>query len=140
MRQRGKLSSNVVVVAVVTAMLLPEAVVWGADARDVDELRSEIRQLQGQVQSLRSALGEMSELEQQRSAAVAKSLGGAQGTSEPTPVAPVASTEIDASARQASPAEVSSARADRPARPARHRRHKHSKSRSKPSRVSSPDR
>jgi hypothetical protein len=135
------MTSNAVIVAVVAALVLQAPAVWAADAREVEELRGEVRQLQAELKTLRMALVEAGDSEQQRSGAVSKALGGAQSSPEPAPASAIANTEAEGAGREPSSPRVSSASTDRPARPSRHRRHKRSsKSRSKAGRVSASDR
>ena len=48
-------------------MAVPRAA-WAAESSEVEELRREVRQLQAQVQALRTAIGEAAEFDRQRAA------------------------------------------------------------------------
>jgi hypothetical protein len=132
--RREKTISVAVNIAVATAVLLSGPVAWAADSREVEDLRSEVRQLQAQVQAMRTAMVELSEVER-RSAAL--SVG--PNTPEPAPLPPTADAGTEA--RESSTVRASSTGADRPARSSKHRRHRSSsRSRSKASRGSASDR
>lgn len=139
MSQRGNRISNAVIIAAVTAILLPDSMVWASDAREVEELRAEVRQLQADLQALRGAMAEMSEGEQ-RYAALSKALAAGQSAPEPRPAAPALAPEAEAAGRAPSPPRVSADGAEG-SRKSRHRRNRHpSRSRSKASRTATPDR
>jgi hypothetical protein len=130
--QRGKVISNAIVAAAIAAVLLPAPIALAADAREADELKGEIRQLQVQVQALRSAMAELSELDRQEYYLVSRAPGGL-GSSEAAPTQMLATVEP----REPTPARVSADTAERPSRASKSRRHRHSsRSRSKSGRSS----
>ena len=140
MSQRGNRISNAVIIAAVTAVLLPDSMVWASDAHEVEELRAEVRQLQADLQALRGAMAEMSEGEQ-RYAALSKALASGQSAPEPRPAAAVLAPEAEAVGREPGPPRVSSEGAESSAHKSRHHRNRHpSRSRAKASRTSAPDR
>jgi plastocyanin len=92
-------------------MAVPRAA-WAADASEVEELRREVRQLQSQLQALRTAVAEAAEFDRQRAALLTKALKNVGAASSeaappkseappprasapppPPPPAPVARTE-----------------------------------------------
>ena len=138
MNRPGNRIWSAVIIAVVAAVLLPDSLVWASDAREVEELRAEVRQLQADLQALRGAMAEMSEGEQ-RYAALSKALASGQGTTEPRPAAAPLAPEPENVGRGPSSSRVSADAAAGSAPKSRHRRHR-SPSRSKASRTSAPDR
>jgi hypothetical protein len=127
--QRAKIISNAIVVAATAAVLLPAPLALAADAREVDELKGEIRQLQVQVQALRSAMAELSELDRQEYYLVSRAPGSIGATSESAPApAPALAT---AEPREPTPARVSTDTSERPSRASKSRHHRHSSSRSR---------
>jgi len=136
--RRGNWTSKAVSIAAVAAALLSGRLAWAADAADVDELRTEVRRLQADLQALRGAMTEMSEVEQ-RYAALSKA---SRGPSAPEPrSAPPVVTEADTGDRPLSPSRVSAAGSDSSARKSKHRRHRQSsRSRAKAGRASASDR
>jgi len=87
-----RLTSSAFVIALVTTLLLPGRV-SAADTGEVESLRSEMRQLQGQIQALRSAVAEATELEARRSANLAKQMREPQGVAVAQSAPPAASAE-----------------------------------------------
>jgi hypothetical protein len=129
--------SKAIIVGTISAVLLPDPAVWAADKQDVEELRGEVRQLQAQVQDLRSVVASMAELDRRESALLSRAFSGGQSSPEPASSPVAARSEADDGALEPSPSRVSSASAERPSR-SRHRRHRSSsKSRSKAGRSSS---
>jgi hypothetical protein len=129
MRPSRRLTSSAVIV-VITAILLPGPV-SAAEASEVEDLRREVRQLQSQLQMLRTAVIEATEFERQRSTILAGRLKDPPKASEPEPDAPMPVTEAPATSRETKPATVAAAADDRPVR-AKNRRHRHrARSRSK---------
>jgi plastocyanin len=103
--------------AAFTALLMavPRAA-WAGESSEVEELRREIRQLQTQIQGLRTAISEAAEFDRQRAALLTralKNLGSApseSGSSKGEPAAPRASASP--SAPPAAPSPPPSARAE----------------------------
>jgi hypothetical protein len=93
----------------------------------VESLRNEVRQLQAQLQALRSAVADATELEGRRSANLVTQMREPQGAPVAQPAPPVASSETPAVAAPA-------ADEDKPAR-SKHRRKHTSRGRSKASKV-----
>ena len=73
MTQRRRLTSSAFIIALVTTFVLPGPV-SAADTSEVESLRSEVRQLQAQLQVLRTAVAEATELEGRRSANLARQM------------------------------------------------------------------
>ena len=73
MTQRRRLTSSAFIIALVTTFVLPGPL-SAADASEVESLRSEVRQLQAQLQVLRTAVAEATELEGRRSANLARQM------------------------------------------------------------------
>jgi hypothetical protein len=131
--QRRKWTSNAIVVAALAAVILPAPLALAADAREVEELRNDVRQLQAQVQTLRSAMAELAELDRQQYAAVSRAPNAGPSAPEPrtVPLLDVAET------REPTPARVAPASGDKPSRSSKSRRHRHSRTRSKSGRAAS---
>lgn len=75
------------VVAAFAAMLmaLPRTA-WAADSGEVEDLRREVRQLQAQIQALRTAISEAAEFDRQRAALLTRALKSiGSGSSESAP-------------------------------------------------------
>jgi len=100
-------------------MAVPRAA-WAADSSEVEELRREVRQLQAQVQGLRTAIAEAAEFDRQRATLLTKALKNlgsisSESKAEPAPPrasapppsapppSPPARAEATASARRSSP-------------------------------------
>lgn len=81
----------------------------GAEASDVEDLRREVRQLQSQMQSLRSAIGEAAELDRQRAAVMSRALKNLPNIPEAEFSAPAKSEPAPAPSHSASAAPASSA-------------------------------
>ena len=109
-------------------MAVPRAA-WAADPSEVEELRREVRQLQAQVQGLRTAIAEAAEFDRQRATLLTKALknlGSVSSESKaepasprasappspPPPAPPPARAESTASARRSSPSASVAAAAD----------------------------
>jgi plastocyanin len=96
----------------------------GADSTEVEELRREVRQLQAQVQALRTAITEAAEFDRQRAALLTRALksigGGETSGAKSDNAAPRASESAPASEAHAAPAV--SGRREPPAREAAARR------------------
>jgi hypothetical protein len=123
--RRGTWISNAAIIAAVTAVLLPDATAWASDGREVEELRAEVRQLQADLQALRGAMAEMSEVEQ-RYAALSKAPSGGPSPPEPRPAAPMLETAAETVGRAPGPPRVSSDATEGSARKTRHRRNRRS--------------
>jgi plastocyanin len=83
---RNKIATSAVAVSLVLALVLSPRVAFSSDGAEVEELRREVRQLQMQLQSLRSAMSEIAELDRQRAAIlsrVAKNGGGSVSEAPP---------------------------------------------------------
>jgi plastocyanin len=80
-------STTVLFATFVAAQLASAPNAFGADNGEVEELRRELRSLQAQVQSLRTAISEAAELDRQRASILLKALksGGGTTTSEAPP-------------------------------------------------------
>jgi len=72
-------------------MAVPRAA-WAGEAADVEELRREIRQLQSQVQALKTAITEAAEFDRQRAALLTRALKNVGGGSSETTSAPKSET------------------------------------------------
>jgi len=86
-------------------MAVPRAA-WAADSSEVEELRREVRQLQVQVQGLRTAIAEAAEFDRQRATLLTKALknlGSISSESKAEPASPRASAPAPASPPAASP-------------------------------------
>jgi Tfp pilus assembly protein FimV len=140
MSPRGNWTSRGISIAAVTAALLTGPVAAAADARDVEELRAEVRQLQADLQALRGAMTEMSEVEQ-RYAALAKAPARGPSAPEPRSAPPMAVSDADTGGREPSSSRVAAGGSDSSARKSKHRRHRQpSRSRAKAGRASAADR
>lgn len=135
MTQRRRLTSSAFVVAIITTLLLPGPV-SAADTSEVESLRSEVRQLQTQLQALRSAVAEATELEGRRSTNLAKQMREPQGVAVAETLPPTSATETPSRSRETTAVAASAAADDKPAR-AKHRRKHTSRSRSKAGKVQS---
>lgn len=103
--------TNAVIAGMVVSLLGPTQVTWAADS-DVEDLRREVRQLQMQVQQLRSAIAEIAELDRQR-AAILSRIGR---TASESP-APSSSARAEAAPRPAPPAATAApARSETPSK------------------------
>ncbi|HVT07351.1 MAG TPA: carboxypeptidase regulatory-like domain-containing protein [Polyangia bacterium] len=74
----------------------------GAEASDVEDLRREVRQLQAQMQALRSAISEAAELDRQRAAVMTRALKNLPSIPEAEYSAPAKSDPAPAPSRSAS--------------------------------------
>jgi plastocyanin len=88
-------STNAVIAGMVAILLVPARLSWAADG-EVEDLRREVRQLQMQVQQLRSVISEIAELDRQRASILSRvARAGSDGpapasakVAEPTPAKP----------------------------------------------------
>ena len=135
MNHRRRLTSSAVIIAAIATVLLP-APGLAAEAAEVESLRREVRQLQTDLQVLRNAVAEATELERLRSANLAKQMKAVQQiAAEPQPAPPVASAEPPGASRETNAALAPAAADERPAR-AKHRRNRHtSRGRAKATKV-----
>lgn len=138
MDHRRRLTSSAVIIAAIATILLP-APVLAADAAEVESLRREVRQLQADLQVLRTAVAEATELERLRSTNLARQMKAVQqsAAAEPQPPSPppVASAEAPSASRETNAAMAPAAADERPAR-AKHRRNRHtSRGRAKATKV-----
>jgi plastocyanin len=108
-------STKLFVAGVITTLLLPAHAAWGAEA-DVEDLRREIRQLQAQIQALRTAILETAEMDRQRASILTKALKNMQVSSSEAPLPPSAKTETASTSKPAppppAPAPTTTARAE----------------------------
>jgi hypothetical protein len=118
--QRRRLTSSAVIIAAITTVLLPGPTL-AADAAEVESLRHEVRQLQSDLQVLRTAVAEATELERLRSTNLARQMKAPQQASEPPPAPPVATAEVPSASRDTNAVVSPAAAEQRPAR-AKHRR------------------
>jgi plastocyanin len=95
-------STNAVIAGMVAILLVPARSSWAADG-EVEDLRREVRQLQMQVQQLRSVISEIAELDRQRATILSRVARA--GSDSPAP----------ASAKAAEPAPAKPAPAPAPA-------------------------
>jgi plastocyanin len=115
--------SRALIAGIAAALLALPHPVWAAESAEVEELRREVRQMQSQLQSLRTAIAEAAEMDRQRAAILTRALknlssasDSAAPRSEPAPRAaaepapPPARPSASAPApRRASPAPVAAA-------------------------------
>ena len=66
------------------SMALPRAA-WAGESTEVEELRREVRQLQSQLQALRTAITEAAEFDRQRAALLTRALKNIGGSAEAAP-------------------------------------------------------
>ncbi len=133
MTQRRRLTSSAFVVALITTFLL-HGTVSAADTSEVESLRNEVRQLQAQLQALRSAVVEATELEGRRSANLARQMREPQGAPVAQSAPPLASADTLPPSRETTAIAASAAADDKPARAKQRRKHT-SRSRSKATKV-----
>jgi hypothetical protein len=129
-------TSSAVIIAAITTVLLPGPVL-AADAAEVESLRREVRQLQADLQMLRTAVAEATELERLRSTNLAKQMREPQKAAEAAQPAPppIASAEAPGASRETNAVVSPTAGEERPAR-AKHRRNRHtSRGRAKAGKV-----
>src|SRR5204863_9003943 len=86
-------------------MALPRAA-WAGESTEVEELRREVRQLQSQLQALRTAITEAAEFDRQRAALLTRALKSIGGSAEAAP----AKSEM-AAPRASEPAAATESRA-----------------------------
>jgi plastocyanin len=117
--------SRALIAGVAAALLALPHPVWAAESADVEELKREVRQLQSQLQSLRTAIAEAAEMDRQRAAILTRALknlttsssDSAASRSEPAPRAaaveaappPARAAASAPAARRASPPPVAAA-------------------------------
>jgi hypothetical protein len=132
--QRRRLTSSAFIIAIVTTLLLPGPS-SAADTSEVESLRSEVRQLQAQLQVLRTAVAEATELEGRRSANLARQMREGQSA----PVAetlPPTGSEPATSAREPRVLPAPAVATAEPTARGKQRRHRHStRARSKSTRA-----
>ena len=85
----------------------------GAEASDVEDLRREVRQMQGQLQALRAAIGEAAELDRQRAAVMSRALKNLPSIPEAEFSAPAKSEPAPAPSRSAAAGAAPSSAAPR---------------------------
>jgi plastocyanin len=112
--------------AAFTALLMAvPRVAWAGESSDVEDLRREIRQLQAQLQGLRTAISEAAEFDRQRAALLTRALKNLgttpseSGSSKGEPAAPRASAPPSAPPPAPPPSPPPSARAEASAGSAR---------------------
>ena len=133
MTQRRRLTSSAFIIALVTTFVLPGPL-SAADSSEVESLRSEVRQLQAQLQVLRTAVAEATELEGRRSANLAKQMREPQGAAVAETLPPTTASETPSRSREITAVAAPAAADDKPAR-SKHRRKHTSRSRSKASKA-----
>jgi len=117
--------SRALIAGVAAALLAVPHPVWAAESAEVEELRREVRQMQSQLQSLRTAIAEAAEMDRQRAAILTRALKNLATTSsdsaaprsEPAPRAaaveaappPARAAASAPAARRASPPPVAAA-------------------------------
>ena len=112
--------SRALIAGVAAALLALPHPVWAAESADVEELRREVRQLQSQLQSLRTAIAEAAEMDRQRAAILTRALKNLATTSSDS-AAPRSEPAPRAAAAEAAPPPARvAASAPRLAAPARH--------------------
>jgi len=94
--------SRALIAGVAAAVLALPHPVWAAESADVEDLRREVRQLQSQLQSLRTAIAEAAEMDRQRAAILTRALKNLATTSEAAP-APRSEPASRPAAAEASP-------------------------------------
>jgi hypothetical protein len=134
--QRRRLTSSAVIIAAITTVVSLPGPVLAADAAEVESLRREVRQLQADLQVLRTAVAEATELERLRSTNLARQMRDPHKAAEAQPAPPpIATAEAPSASREASAVMSPTAAEDRPAR-AKHRRNRHtSRGRAKAGKV-----
>jgi len=95
--------SRALVAGIAAALLALPHPVWAAESADVEELRREVRQLQSQLQSLRTAIAEAAEMDRQRAAILTRALKTLSSASTSDSAAPAPRSET---ASRAAPAEA----------------------------------
>jgi len=85
--------SRALVAGVAAALLALPDPVWAAESADVEELRREVRQMQSQLQSLRTAIAEAAEMDRQRAAILTRALKNLASTSTSDSPAPAPRSE-----------------------------------------------
>ena len=83
---RTPTATKTLVSAFAAVLMASPRVAWGAESSEVEELRREIRQLQAQIQALRTAITEAAEFDRQRAALLArglKNIGNGAGSVPP---------------------------------------------------------
>jgi len=134
---RRRLTSSAFVIALVTTLLLPGRV-SAADSSEVESLRNEVRQLQSQLQALRSAVAEATELEGRRSANLAKQMREPQSAAVAETLPPTSAAEPAPEAQEARAIPAPAASEKPTARAKRRNRHS-TRARSKASRLQARD-
>jgi plastocyanin len=115
-------STNAVIAGMVAILLVPARSSWAAGDGEVEDLRREVRQLQMQVQQLRSVISEIAELDRQRASILSRvARAGSDSpasvstkTAEPAPAKPTPAP-APALARTEAPAKESSRKSAPPA-------------------------
>jgi plastocyanin len=95
--------SRALIAGVAAALLAVPHPVWAAESADVEELRREVRQLQSQLQALRTAIGEAAEMDRQRAAILTRALKNLTSSSSSEAPAPRGEPASRPAAAEASP-------------------------------------
>jgi len=98
---RTPTASKALVAGFAAALIALPRVAWGADSSEVEELRREVRQLQGQIQRLSTAIAEAAEFDRQRAALLTRALKSI-GSAAPVE-APAAKSERSEKSEPATP-------------------------------------
>ena len=93
--------SRALVAGVAAALLALPHPVWAAESADVEDLRREIRQMQSQLQSLRTAIAEAAEMDRQRAAILTRALKNLASGSDAGTTAPRSETASRPAASEA---------------------------------------
>jgi len=133
--QRRRLTSSAFIIALVTTFLLPGPL-SAADTSEVESLRSEVRQLQAQLQVLRSAVAEATELEGRRSANLARQMRDSGQNAAVAETLPPTGSDTGVSAREARVLPAPAVATAEPTARGKQRRNRHStRARSKSTRA-----
>jgi plastocyanin len=106
--------TNAVIAGMVATLLVPARISWAAGDSEVEDLRREVRQLQMQVQQLRSVISEIAELDRQRATILSRVARGSSDApapsstktaetppaSKPAPAAPPALSRTETTAKE----------------------------------------
>ena len=111
---RTPTATKALVAAYVAVLMALPRVAWGAEASEMEDLRREIRQLQAQLQALRTAITEAAEFDRQRAALLTRALKNVGSASAEAP-SKAETPAPRASAPAEKPAERPSPRAEAPA-------------------------
>ena len=108
--------SRALIAGIAAALLALPHPVWAAESADVEELRREVRQLQSQLQALRTAIGEAAEMDRQRAAILTRALKNLTTSSSSEAPAPRGEPASRPAAAEASPPPAARPAASAPSR------------------------